>query len=290
MRQRVLSGLIMAPMLLLIFFGGPLLLAGAFVVSFMAAGEYSKAFREKRIMSAEMKASIVFLYALAALHYPLGISGSQNFFLVELMPLWLALTLFVVFLKSFNMKKFGTEQAALTVMGTLYTGFLAVHIVLVDQRFSGEPLFSYPQAGSPWFTVGGFDSYVWIVVLAAFGCDIFAYFTGMAIGRHKLCPGISPKKTVEGSIGGIVGSIAVCGVYGYFLIEGGFVTSLVLGALCGVTAQFGDLTASVMKRSLGIKDWGTLIPGHGGILDRFDSVLFTAPTVYYSLLIMGVNR
>jgi phosphatidate cytidylyltransferase len=164
-----------------------------------------------------------------------------------------------------------------------------LHIVLIDQLFgSGRGGAGFGAGLDSAVGVAGLDSYVWIAILAAFGCDIFAYFTGMAIGRHKLCPQISPKKTVEGAVGGVLGSVLVCGLYGYFFISGGFVPSLVLGAVCGVTAQLGDLTASVMKRSVGVKDWGSLIPGHGGILDRFDSVLFTAPTVYYGLLLMSM--
>jgi phosphatidate cytidylyltransferase len=108
-----------------------------------------------------------------------------------------------------------------------------------------------------------------------------AFFTGSLIGRHKLCPAISPKKTVEGAVGGFVGSVLLCGAFGYLLMPALLASCLILGAIGGVAAQLGDLTASVFKRGLGIKDYGNLIPGHGGILDRFDSVLFTAPVVYY---------
>jgi len=113
-------------------------------------------------------------------------------------------------------------------------------------------------------------SFLWLAILSAFGTDIFAYFTGMAIGKHKLCPNISPKKTVEGAIGGAAGSMLLCGVFGYFFLPDAFIDSLVLGALGGVVSQAGDLTASAVKRKLGIKDWGNVIPGHGGILDRVD--------------------
>ena len=100
-----------------------------------------------------------------------------------------------------------------------------------------------------------------------------------------MIPSVSPKKTVEGSIGGIIGSVVLCGLFGYFFLEKGFVTCIIIGALGGVISQLGDLSASVIKRKIGIKDWGTLIPGHGGILDRIDSVLFTAPLVFYILVI-----
>jgi phosphatidate cytidylyltransferase len=124
-----------------------------------------------------------------------------------------------------------------------------------------------------------------LVFLTAFGTDIFAYFAGSFLGRHKLCPSISPKKTVEGAIGGVVGSVLLCGVFGYFALRGFFIHCVVIGALGGVLSQVGDLVASVIKRGAGVKDYGRLIPGHGGLLDRIDSVLFTAPLVFYYVYI-----
>ena len=125
---------------------------------------------------------------------------------------------------------------------------------------------------------------VWLVIFGAFGTDVMAYFAGVALGKHKLCPSISPKKTIEGSIGGILGSVIICGAFGAVFAKEYLIHCLILGLLCGVFSQFGDLTASIFKRKMGIKDYGNLIPGHGGILDRFDSVLFTAPLVYYYIL------
>jgi phosphatidate cytidylyltransferase len=101
------------------------------------------------------------------------------------------------------------------------------------------------------------------------------------LGRHKLCPSVSPQKTVEGAVGSLVGSLLLCGAFGYLLMPALLVHCLIIGAIGGVVSQLGDLTASVFKRNLGIKDYSNLIPGHGGILDRFDSVLFTAPCIYY---------
>jgi len=93
---------------------------------------------------------------------------------------------------------------------------------------------------------------------------------------------------VEGSIGGLIGSVILCGAFGYFFTCGLLYDCLILGALGGVLSQLGDLTASIFKRKMGIKDFGNLIPGHGGVLDRFDSVLFTAPMVYYYVTIIIV--
>ena len=127
---------------------------------------------------------------------------------------------------------------------------------------------------------------VWLVIISSWGCDVCAYLSGMLLGRHKLVPQLSPKKSVEGAIGGIIGAVIIAVVYG--LIVQQFIPDvrhapLVFGIVCAfgaVASQIGDLAASAIKRKLDIKDYGKLIPGHGGILDRFDSVIMVAPIVY----------
>jgi phosphatidate cytidylyltransferase len=99
---------------------------------------------------------------------------------------------------------------------------------------------------------------------------------------------LSPKKTIEGCIGGVVGSVVCCGLFGYFAIPAFFLHCVIIGVLGGVVSQVGDLMASAIKRRLGIKDYGTLIPGHGGLLDRIDSLLFTAPLVYIYLSVLSM--
>ncbi len=128
--------------------------------------------------------------------------------------------------------------------------------------------------------------YVWYIVAAAWGSDTLAYFTGMIFGRHKLCPRLSPKKTIEGAVGGVLGSAVLCTIYGLIIaatveVESGIMLklSLLIGVLGSLASIGGDLFASSIKRTMRIKDYSNLIPGHGGILDRFDSMLFVAPVV-----------
>jgi phosphatidate cytidylyltransferase len=206
---------------------------------------------------------------------------------------WLFLVTVLSLLMMFK-RSTGLSDAALTITANVYIVFFLAHAVIV------ELYFTFSENESMWAPIG-FGNPIWLILLTAFGSDMFAYFTGALFGKHKLCPNLSPKKTIEGLVGGIVGSTLLCGVFGYFFLgyyfsgslliplPGGNSVSahlLIIGALGGAAAALGDLAASAIKRKLGVKDYGQLIPGHGGVLDRIDSVLFTAPFVYYYLLIM----
>lgn len=127
---------------------------------------------------------------------------------------------------------------------------------------------------------------VWIILISSSVCDIFAYLIGMAIGKHKLVPKLSPKKSIEGAVAGVVGAAAAGYLFGFLTGSDGPVFMLIT-AVGAVISQFGDLTASVFKRNHNIKDFGKLIPGHGGVLDRIDSIIITAPVVYilYSITV-----
>lgn len=127
---------------------------------------------------------------------------------------------------------------------------------------------------------------VWLILFSSWGCDTCAYCIGMLFGKHKMSPVLSPKKSVEGAVGGVVGAAALGALYGLAIRER-FGDERVIGffaLICGVGAlisMVGDLAASAIKRNADIKDYGKLIPGHGGVMDRFDSVIFTAPVIYF---------
>lgn len=131
--------------------------------------------------------------------------------------------------------------------------------------------------------------YIWLVFIGAWGSDTCAYLTGILIGKHKIPSTLSPKKTIEGCIGGVVGAAIIGLAYGCFVngrLEGSINYMLVFsitGAIGSVLSQIGDLCASAVKRNCQIKDYGKLIPGHGGVMDRFDSIIFLAPIIYYIL-------
>lgn len=126
----------------------------------------------------------------------------------------------------------------------------------------------------------------------AYGCDVFAYLGGRALGRHKLCPTVSPKKTVEGAVSGLLGSVLLALAVRAFFVHAlstpmpGIPAAVLLGVIGSIAGQVGDLTASLLKRYSGIKDYGKLFPGHGGVMDRFDSVIFTLIVMYCYTLVL----
>ena len=272
MKTRVLSGLIMAPLLVILIIGGYVLYAGCFVIGVMAVYEFFKGFKAMDIHASYPIAvcAAVALYGIGLYqHFSLAAGGNDS-------PFWYMLWFFAVVVASllylFKIEERKLEDAMATITGIFYIVFFSYHIGLLAM----QGLLLPPM-----------KNLVWLVVITAFGTDIMAYFTGYALGKHKLCPKISPKKTIEGSVGGTLGSIILCGIFGFFFARGFLVHCLIIGLLGGVISQFGDLTASVFKRKMGIKDYGNLIPGHGGILDRFDSVLFTGPLVYYYIAVVS---
>ncbi len=173
-----------------------------------------------------------------------------------------------------------------TMLGAVYVGWLFSYLTLLHGmqpgviRLSGAnmPLLVPPIAHT---TPGE-----WLVIFVA-ACtwlsDSGALFFGKAVGKHKLAPNISPGKTIEGSMGGLLTAVLAGAALGYWL-QLPMIHAIVLSFLCGLFGQIGDLCESALKRDLNVKDFGVVLPGHGGILDRIDSVLFSAPLAYYYVL------
>ena len=148
-------------------------------------------------------------------------------------------------------------------MGLIYLPLLLGHLVLLRQLPDGR-------------------GWVFLVLFAVMACDSLAYFVGSSIGKHKLYPAVSPKKSIEGGLGGLVGScLGVWLAAALFLPDFGMQLIILVGLLIGVVGQIGDLFQSLLKRACGVKDSGGIFPGHGGILDRLDSLLFAFPLAYY---------
>jgi phosphatidate cytidylyltransferase len=170
----------------------------------------------------------------------------------------------------FTFPKYKTEQIMMGLFALVYVSVMLSYIYQVRMGNNG----AYN---------------VWLIFLCSWGSDTCAYAVGMAIGKHKMSPVLSPKKSVEGGVGGVVGAALLGFIYAAVIYGIGAKQVWTYPVICAVGAlisMVGDLAASAIKRNHDIKDYGHLIPGHGGIMDRFDSVIFTAPIIWFLLLIM----
>jgi phosphatidate cytidylyltransferase len=190
----------------------------------------------------------------------------------------LIITTFIVLVKTVLFPvKLPLMDAMFTLGGIIYIGLSFSHMILL--RFCDSLILS-TKLGS--IEIG--SAYLWLAFVGTWSSDTFAYFIGSYLGKHKLAPAISPAKTWEGTGGGMLGSIL-----GIILMGTVFKFSLLhcvlIGLIIGIVAPLGDLVESAIKRYAGVKDSGRLLPGHGGVLDRFDSVMFVIPVIYYYISI-----
>ena len=172
--------------------------------------------------------------------------------------------------------KFTVVDAACSLLGISYIGMSFAHLLLL--RFTDNSLYFMTS----WGELSAGAAYVWLAFIGTWASDTCAFFIGSYFGKHKLCPKISPNKTIEGALGGMLGSIIAMVAMG-ILVKLPLGHSIIMGMLVGIVAPIGDLVQSAIKRFAGVKDSGQILPGHGGILDRFDSILFTVPAIYYYL-------
>lgn len=178
----------------------------------------------------------------------------------------------------------------------LFAEAMLSHYTVTMEKMGGSFFLSImiPYFLSSFIRIREYDHWSFLILLpflTAYASDAFALFGGMLFGKHKLAPELSPKKTVEGSIGGFVGAVVCTMLYGAVLVYGfqaevNYVFLAIYGFLGSALGQFGDLAFSYIKRQYGIKDYGTIFPGHGGVLDRFDSVIFCAPLMELLIILL----
>ena len=175
------------------------------------------------------------------------------------------------------------EKVGLTCMSLVYLGLPFAHFILL-REITG-PVHTIPVWGA--MSLG--EALLWVVMFATWASDTFAYFGGRLWGKTKLAPKISPKKTREGALCGFIGCVATVLLMGCLWLGYGLLPMLVLGVGIGIFAPLGDLVESILKRFCGIKDSGNFFPGHGGVLDRCDSLIFSVPLAYYFItqLLLG---
>ena len=261
-KTRLLSGIVLVLLaLLFIIHGGYLLLTVLGIISLIGL------FELYRVFGIEKSAPGIVGYVAAIVYY-LNLVFD---FIPDSMMFVMALMIVCMCVFVFGYPKFHANQIIAAFFGVFYVAVMLSCIYETRSLEGGKYL-------------------VWLIFLCSWGCDTCAYCVGVLIGKHKMAPVLSPKKSWEGAVGGVVGAALLTLIY-CFVFQGSMGSTnrdiIMLCMICAIGAiisMIGDLTASAIKRNYDIKDYGKLIPGHGGILDRFDSVIFTAPIIYYLAL------
>lgn len=266
LRARVLSALVVVPVIaLLVYWGGLPWLGCILLVGVLAWYEMNDLLR-RPAWSADRLLSLAFIIA-ALLEAYLHQTGRVQADLFR--PLIAGLLILGLVAALYDKAGQPVQQWAMNTAASLYLGFLLSHLVTLRLL----------SAGLRW-TLAAL-TLTWVY-------DAMAFFVGSALGRHKLWPRISPKKSWEGLLGGTLAILIVGPLLGLWLLEIGPARGLLLAALVALAAPFGDFAISLFKRTARAKDSGHLIPGHGGILDRLDSLLFTFPVVtYFAIFSLG---
>lgn len=266
-KTRLISGIVLVFVIGAAIYSGKIFLAGVLLAaSLIGLYEFLKVF------SMEKTAAGTACYIGAVVYYGILFQQGPRFHAEVLVVILTALVLAVMAAGVFSYPKYETAGLMAPVFALLYVAVMLSYVYRLRILPSGL------------FAAG-------LIFIGSWGCDTCAYCVGMLIGRHKLAPVLSPKKSVEGAVGGVAGSALLAVIYTVtvgkmFHLSGAALSYAGLAAVLAVISQAGDLFASAVKRQHNVKDYGKLIPGHGGILDRFDSVIVTAPVLYYLFLLI----
>ena len=257
--KRLISGIVLV--IIAIFTvgsGGSILFFTTGIISLIGLFELYRVMKiEKTMLGAVGYLTAVSYYAM------LWMDDQRYVMLMAIAALMVLMSLYV-----FTFPRYKTEEVTVAFFGVFYASVMLSYLYQVRVMADGTYL-------------------VWLIFFSSWGCDTCAYCVGMLIGKHKMAPVLSPKKSVEGGVGGVVGAALLGALYAVVIAKWNPAsghTALMYALICAVGAlisMVGDLAASAIKRNKEIKDYGRLIPGHGGILDRFDSVIFTAPFIYF---------
>ena len=263
-KTRLLSGILLVIIALLtIVTGGDVLFGTILLISLIGMTEIYK------VLEIQKKELGIVGYLAAIAYFALIRFGLTEW----VTALGIAFLIMIMAVYVFTYPKFRSEHVTLAFFGLFYVAFMLSYVYQIRMLEQGAFL-------------------VWLVFLCSWGCDTCAYCVGVTMGKHKMAPVLSPKKSIEGAIGGVLGAALLGALYAIAINKfaaGANADALQYALICGVggmISQVGDLAASAIKRNHDIKDYGKLIPGHGGILDRFDSVIITAPIFYYLAIVL----
>ena len=263
-KTRLLSGILLVIIALAtIISGGDVLFATLLLISFIGMTEI---YRVLQISGTLLGAAG---YLAAGVYYLLLRIGRTDMIVM----LTIAFLIVCMMIYVFTYPKYRSEQVMLAFFGLFYVAFMLSYVYQIRMLPQGALI-------------------VWLAFICSWGSDTCAYCVGMLIGKHKMAPKLSPKKSIEGAVGGVVGAALLGAAYAAIMnrtmpgADAGIVQYALICAVGALISMVGDLAASAIKRNHDIKDYGNLIPGHGGILDRFDSVIFTAPIIYYMAIML----
>ncbi|MCI5959540.1 MAG: phosphatidate cytidylyltransferase [Lachnospiraceae bacterium] len=249
--------------------GGPCLFLFTLAISAIAFFEMTKAMRVRGEKKGPCLIEWLGLLGVVGYYLIIYFANTETFVMLTI-----TLTIVsILFVYVFTFPKYEAKQVMATVFSFIYAPIMLSYLYMTRCLKYGFYI-------------------VWLIFISSWICDTCAYLVGMAIGKHKLAPVLSPKKSIEGAVGGVVGSAIVGLIYALILthvdpdIENMLWVFPVICAVGAMISQVGDLAASAIKRNYDIKDYGKLIPGHGGIMDRFDSVIFTSPMIYYMAVLL----
>ncbi len=266
--KRITSALIGFPLVaVILIFGNKYLVDIAIsVIAIMALHEYFHCFKEQNENKDLRWIAYISAVSIALIH----VIPSE--YILKTIAAIIPISILVLFAQviATNMK-YNIKDIAITFFGICYIVIFLMYIPIIREMTNGRIL-------------------IWFIFIAAWGTDIFAYFTGKKFGKHKFTK-VSPNKSIEGCIGGTVGAILCMVIYAVVCnnvwnMNINYVYIAIVGLVLSLVGQIGDLAASSIKRYTGIKDFSNLIPGHGGILDRIDSVIFIAPFAYFLLMLI----
>lgn len=258
-KTRLLSGIVLVILaLIIIISGGYVTLFSLLGISLIGMHELYRVFKLEKTPLAMVS------YLMAVLFYCVQLLP----IVIEPMALVMLFLIMLMFVYVFSYPKYEAKDVMAIFFGMFYVAVMLSYVYQIRVLDNGVYL-------------------AFLIFICSWGCDTCAYCAGVTCGKHKMAPVLSPKKSVEGAIGGVLGTALLTVIYcSVFKAQMGLdtrsiVVLAVISAIAGLISMVGDLTASAIKRNYDIKDYGTLIPGHGGIMDRFDSMMITAPIIYY---------
>lgn len=262
---RLISGIVLILIeLVTLYFSGIPLAAFLLFISLVGYLEITKTMQVRKENEKINTFEMIGLIGIVAYYLVMYFTGFNSY----LVLVGMATFLIIMSAYVFGFSKFHASQVAPAIMAFVYVPVCLSFIYATRELEYGIYI-------------------VWLILICSWGCDTCAYCVGVLFGKHKMAPVLSPKKSIEGAVGGVVGAAGIGALFGWFVnsrVDSSvnfIILFAIISAIGALISMVGDLAASAIKRNFDVKDYGKLIPGHGGVMDRFDSVIFASPIIYF---------